>query len=168
MTTAPEYASERGPLEKALGSDLRILTSESDWVLRSFATQHNMVPNDFRAMLLVIMAAVAGKPLSAGDLRRQMGLSGAAITYMVERMTELGHLLREADPTDRRKVILRCSDRGMDLARSFFAKMNSHTHEALQTIPDSELEAAHRAFLALTVGMQDFRAMVSDLASPRT
>jgi DNA-binding MarR family transcriptional regulator len=168
MTSAPEYASERGPLEESLGSDLRILTSESDWVLRSFATQHNMVPNDFRAMLLVIMAAVAGKPLSAGDLRRQMGLSGAAITYMVERMTELGYLLREADPTDRRKVILRYSERGMDLARSFFAKMNSHTQEALRTIPDSELEAAHRAFLALTFGMQDFRAMVSDLASPRT
>ena len=39
--------------------------------------------------------ALTGTPLTAGDLRRQMGVSGAAITYLVERMVETGHLRRE-------------------------------------------------------------------------
>ena len=41
-----------------------------------------------------------------------MGLSGAAITYLVDRMMASGHITRESDPGDRRKVILRYSDSG--------------------------------------------------------
>jgi DNA-binding MarR family transcriptional regulator len=56
-------------------------------------------PNEFRALQFVMIAEAQGIPLTAGELRRQMGLSGAAITYLVERMTETGHLRRETDPS---------------------------------------------------------------------
>jgi hypothetical protein len=49
-----------------------------------------------------------------------MGVSGAAITYLVERMIASGHFRRESDPSDRRKVILRVADDGMSVARGFF------------------------------------------------
>jgi DNA-binding MarR family transcriptional regulator len=166
MSNTSDHVSPRGHLERALGSDLRILTSESDWTLRSFAAQHDLAANDFRSILFVIVAEAAGERLTAGELRRKIGLSGAAITYMVERLTELGYLLREADPNDRRKVILRPSERAMNLARSFFVRINDYSRDALQIIDSSDLEAAHRTFSALTTGMQGFRAMTSGLAAP--
>ena len=64
---------------------------------------HDVAANDFRALLHIMVAETAGSPLTAGELRRRMGMSGAAITYLVERMIDSGHIRRDSDPADRRK-----------------------------------------------------------------
>jgi DNA-binding MarR family transcriptional regulator len=145
-------------LERRIGADLRVMTSESDWIARIFAEQNNVSANEFRALLFVMIAESEGRRLTAGDLRRQMGLSGAAITYLVERMADTGHLRRETDPADRRKVILRYADHGMTVARAFFAKLAEHNHRALSDLSDDDLEIAHRTFVALAEAMRVFRA----------
>lgn len=156
-------ADYRTQLERRMGADLRELTSESDWISRVFAEQNSVSANEFRALLFVMLAESGGVRLTAGDLRKQMGLSGAAITYLVERMVETGHLRREADPADRRKVILRYADHGMGVALQFFASLSAHNTAALAELPDEDLEAAHRVFAALSSGMRAFRA---ELAQP--
>ena len=141
-----------------MGADLRTLTSESDWIARAFADHNNVSANEFRALLFVMLAETDGVHLTAGDLRRQMGLSGAAITYLVERMTATGHLRRETDPSDRRKVILRYADHGMGVATRFFSRLSEHNHQALAHLPDEDLEAADRVFEAMIAAMRAFRA----------
>lgn len=155
-------ADHRMRLERRMGADLRELTSESDWIARVFADQNHVSANEFRALLFVMLAEGNGVHLTAGDLRRQMGLSGAAITYLVERMTETGHLRRETDPTDRRKVILRYADHGMGVAMQFFARLAEHNHQAMEHLPDADLEAANRVFEAMIAAMRNFRAEMPD------
>lgn len=152
-----DTADSRAQLERRMGADLRDLTSESDRIARSFAEQNHVSANEFRALLFVMLAEGAGVQLTAGDLRRQMGLSGAAITYLVERMAEHGHLRREADPSDRRKVILRYGDHGMSVAREFFGRLAKHNEQAMAHLPDEDLEAAHRVFSAMVAAMRTFR-----------
>jgi MarR family transcriptional regulator, organic hydroperoxide resistance regulator len=163
MRDGPDSAGDRLDLERLIGADLRELTSQSDWIARTFADQNNVSANEFRALLFVLIAETGGVRMTAGDLRKQMGLSGAAITYLVERMAEVGHLRRETDPTDRRKVILRYGEHGMDVARTFFQRLAQHNHVAMADLPDSDLEAAHRTFTAVVGAMKDFRA---ELVSP--
>lgn len=158
MSAVAPPASERSALERLIGADLREMTSEADWITRAFAAENNVTANDFRALLFVMVAETAGSQLTAGDLRRQMGLSGAAITYLVERMTETGHIRREADPKDRRKVILRYGDHGLQVALAFFQQLAEHNHRAMAGLPDSDLHAAHRTFVALANAMQTFRS----------
>lgn len=157
MSSPLPTVSERVALERIIGEDLREMTMQADWIARAFAAQNNVTANDFRALLFVMMAETSGKYLTAGDLRRQMGLSGAAITYLVERMTETGHIRREADPKDRRKVILRYADHGMQVAMTFFHKLAEYNHHAMVGIPDEDLHAAHRTFTALSAAMSEFR-----------
>lgn len=157
----PESAlpeDERLKLERAISADLREMTSEADWVARTFAGRNGVSANEFRALLFVMIAETSGLRMTAGDLRKNMGLSGAAITYLVERMAENGHLRREVDPSDRRKVILRYGDHGMAVAREFFAGLREHSHGALAGLPDEDLHAAHRTFGALVSAMRAFRA----------
>jgi MarR family transcriptional regulator, organic hydroperoxide resistance regulator len=151
-------AEDRTQLERLMGADLRQLTSESDWIARMFAEQNNVSANEFRALLFVMIAERSGIQLTAGDLRRQMGLSGAAITYLVERMVETGHLRREADPADRRKVILRYADHGMGVAMEFFTMLAKHNQAAMADLNDEDLAAAHRTFGAMIAAMKTFRA----------
>ena len=138
--------------------DVRALTAESDQIGRAFAVQNELGANDFRALLHIMVAESAGTPLTAGELRKLMGTSGAAITYLVERMISSGHLRRDTDPTDRRKVILRYDDHGLAVARKFFTPLARISSQALAGLPDSDLEAAHRVFTALTSAMQQFSA----------
>ncbi|AFM15271.1 transcriptional regulator [Mycolicibacterium chubuense NBB4] len=149
--------AERAALEAAIAGDVRALTAESDQIGYHFAGLHSLTANDFRALLAVTVAENAGRPLTAGELRTRMGMSGAAITYLVERMIASGHLLRDSDPADRRKVKLRVADHGMDVAREFFTPLAAHTRTALAGLPDSDLAAAHRVFTALVGAMGAFR-----------
>ena len=147
----------RAALESVIAADVRAMTAESDQIGRHFAGRHDVAANDFRALLHLMVAETSGVPLTAGDLRRRMGVSGAAITYLVERMIASGHVRREADPADRRKVLLRVADHGMDVARGFFSPLADHTRRALAGISDDDLAAAHRTFTAVVDAMRAFR-----------
>lgn len=153
---------DRAALESAVVADVQALSVESDQIGRVFAGAHRLSANDFRALVHVMVAENSGVPLTAGELRVRMGLSGAAITYLVERMIASGHLRRESDPADRRKVILRYADHGIEVGRAFFTPLAAHTHHALAELPDSDLAAAHRVFAAVLGAMAGFRADLSD------
>jgi len=157
----PAYASrvtdDRAAMESMIAADMRAMNAESDQIGRHFAGRHDVAANDFRALLHIMVAESAGTPLTAGELRKRMGMSGAAITYLVERMIGSGHVIRESDPADRRKVILRVAEHGMDVARGFFTPLAEQTRLALAGLPDADLHAAHRTFTALIDAMHAFR-----------
>lgn len=156
---------DRDTLEATIAADLRAMNAESDQIGRLFASRHDVAANDFRALLHVMVAETEGRALTAGELRKRMGMSGAAITYLVERMITSGHFMRESDPTDRRKVILRVADHGTDVARAFFTPLAEQTRSAMAGLSDSDLRAAHRTFTALIDAMREFRDTLEGTAT---
>lgn len=148
---------DRAALEALIAADVRALTAQSDQIGHAFAARHGLSDNDFRALLHVMVAETSGDPLAAGGLRARMGMSGAAITYLVERMIASGHVLREPDPGDRRKVKLRVAEHGVAVARDFFTPLAEHLNRALTDVPDADLQAAHRVFSAVVDAMGAFR-----------
>ncbi len=161
---ADEQPSGRDALESLMSADLREMSTESDQMGRLFAVSHELRPTDFRALLHIMVAETAGRPMTSGDLSQRMGLSGAAITYLVDRLIESGHIRRDSHPADRRKVILRYSEPGLDTARSFFTPLGTYNHTAMKALPDADLAAAHRVFTALIAAMRRFQ---TELGSPR-
>jgi DNA-binding MarR family transcriptional regulator len=159
-----ETVDGRAELESQVSADLRVLTAESDEIGRVFAAIHDMRPTDFRALLHVMVAETAGQPITSGELRQRLGISGAAITYLVDRMMASGHIMRQSDPRDRRKVILRYSESGLDTARAFFAPLGVHTRHAMAYLPDADLAAARRVFAALIEAMRRYQDELRSLA----
>ncbi len=119
-----------------MSADMRAVTAQSDRVGRYFARQHSVSGNDFHALLHVMVAETAGKPLTMAQLRQRMDVSPAAITYLVDRMIDAGHVRRESDPADRRKALLRYEASGMELAHGFFTPLGVHLRAALADLPD--------------------------------
>jgi DNA-binding MarR family transcriptional regulator len=148
---------ERGAVEALIVSDVQALSAESDDLGREFSARNDLGLNDFRALLHVMVAEADGSPLTQSELGRRIGVSGAAITYLVDRMVASGHLEREAHESDRRKVLLRYADHGSEVARSFFTPLASHTEAALSEFSPSELTIAHHVLLALIEAMRVFR-----------
>jgi DNA-binding MarR family transcriptional regulator len=160
---AADRRVDRAELEKLMSADMRAITAQSDRIGRHFARQNDVSGTDFHALLHIMVAETAGEPLTAAQLRRRMDVSPAAITYLVDRMIDAGHVRREPDPQDRRKTLLRYEKPGMALARAFFTPLGAELHTALADIADRDLAAAHRVFTAMIEAMASFE---SRLAAP--
>jgi DNA-binding MarR family transcriptional regulator len=139
-----------------MSADMRAVTAQSDRVGRYFARQHDVSGNDFHALLHVMVAETAGTPLTMAQLRQRMDVSPAAITYLVDRMIDAGHIRRDSDPADRRKALLRYESSGMDLAQGFFTPLGVHLRAELAELSDADLMAAHRVFSAMIAAMSTF------------
>ena len=82
-------------------------------LIREFATRdalfHDAVartiglhPTDEKVLRLL-----GADAMTAGDLVNQTGLTGAAVTALVDRLISLGYVTRDRDTGDRRKVVIR-------------------------------------------------------------
>ncbi|WP_063055399.1 MarR family winged helix-turn-helix transcriptional regulator [Nocardia salmonicida] len=165
-TADTEPAVGRPELETEIARDLRALTAVSEQIGHAFARSHDLRPNDFRALMHVATADAEGSPVSAGQLSRLMGVSAPAVTYLVERMIESGHLERMSDPTDRRRVNLSYTDHGMSVASGFFGPLSARTRAALAALPDADLTAAHRVLVGVTSALREFYAELPASGNP--
>ena len=159
---AQDAPLSRGQLEKQLSADIRAITAQSDRVGRHYARVNEVSSGDFHALLHIMVSETAGKPLTLAQLRQRMDVSPAAITYLVDRMIEAGHIRREPDPEDRRKWLLRYQESGMALAHDFFRPLGAHLSKAMADLSDKDLVAAHRVFTAMITAMSTFEDELAD------
>jgi DNA-binding MarR family transcriptional regulator len=163
---AADRRPDRAELEKLMSADLRALTAQADRIGRHFARGHDVSGSDFHALLHIMVAETAGTPLTLAQLRQRMTMSAPAITYLVDRMIDSGHIRREADPADRRKSLLRYEKSGMALARAYFTPLGGELRSAIADLPDRDLAAAHRVFTAMIEAMTAFEAKATKQAKP--
>ena len=154
----------RAELERSLSADMRAITAQSDRIGRHFSRMNDVSSSDFHALLHIMVGETAGTPLTLAQLRRRIGVSPAAITYLVDRMIDAGHIRREPDPEDRRKWLLRYEERGMKLAHDFFRPLGAHLSDAMANLSDRDLVGAHRVFTAMISAMSTFE---DELTRPR-
>lgn len=147
--------------ENAIATDIRALTAVSEQLGHLFAHANSVRSTDFRALMHIATADAEGRPLTAGQLRELMGLSPAAITYLIERMIASGHIRRETDTADRRRVLLHYSEHGMAVAGEFFHPLGQRTRDALAALPTDDLAAAHRVLTAVVTALREHHAALT-------
>jgi MarR family transcriptional regulator, organic hydroperoxide resistance regulator len=82
-------------------------------VIREFATRDHLLHDAAARRLGVhptdekVLHLLAGRALTAGDLVGYTGLTGAAVTALIDRLETQGFVTRERDQDDRRKVTVR-------------------------------------------------------------
>ncbi|MFD4637612.1 MarR family winged helix-turn-helix transcriptional regulator [Lentzea sp. NPDC058436] len=94
---------------------LRALVMESNRFLEIFSAAHELHPTDMTALNLIMTS-----PMTPGTLAKALNLSASATTSVLDRLEKAGHVTRERDPQDRRRVELRVLDAATALAATFF------------------------------------------------
>lgn len=74
---------------------------------------------DLKAMEHLIMSG----PLSPTQIASRLGISTAAATVVIDRLTSVGHVTRTANPTDRRGVVVVPSPASVDQAMGVLMPM---------------------------------------------
>ncbi|MEV4094679.1 MarR family winged helix-turn-helix transcriptional regulator [Streptosporangium saharense] len=102
---------------------LRAITVELDRMGERFAAGHALHPTDVRALICLLDADRTGTPATPGTLGAQLGLNSAGTTAVVDRLERLGHVRRERDTRDRRRVLLKVEENAIALGWGFFGPL---------------------------------------------
>ncbi|MER5838249.1 MarR family transcriptional regulator, partial [Streptomyces sp. NPDC002130] len=90
----------------AIVHSLRALTVDLNVAVSGFANKYTMHSTDVRALICLLDAERSDTPATPGWLGAQLGINSASVTALVDRMVKAGHVARERDSADRRRVLL--------------------------------------------------------------
>ncbi len=79
--------------------------------------------------------------MSPGALGEQVGLTGAAITALIDRLEQAGYVVRERDAGDRRRITVHAVPAKLRAVDKLYAAQNSHMAKLLSKYSADEFRA---------------------------
>ena len=135
---------------------LRRYGSDSVRLGHAFAALHQLQPSDLQALVAIMSAEGNGTPLTAGQLREQLGLSSGGASLVIDRLEEAGHIRRARDhPTDNRVVHLRYTDQGMATGLEFFGSLGDRANSVLDQFSHDELKIIRKFISAMADSLRE-------------
>ncbi|MFD9699821.1 MarR family winged helix-turn-helix transcriptional regulator [Lentzea sp. NPDC059081] len=135
---------------------LRGLVMESNRFLEIFSAAHALHPTDMTALNLIMTT-----PMTPGSLAKALNLSASATTSVLDRLERAGHVVRERDPEDRRRVELRVLTDAQVLAAEFFAPLARGYAQAWGRMSAEERQVVARFLVATIEATAQVRSSVS-------
>ena len=114
-------------------------SSHEDWTSLSLT----------RAQLRILVRLRQDGPAAVGQLAAQLGVTLPSITATVDRLVQQGMVLRDDDPSDRRKVINRVTPDGAALIDRLQEGRKARLVAALGKLTPRDLETLHQSLATL-------------------
>lgn len=92
--------------------------------------------------LTITKVAKAGKPMSQTELANAVGVEGATMVTMLDRLVKGGLVERQASTTDRRIKLISLTKAGKTMFSKVQNEASIYRHELLADIDESALEQA--------------------------
>jgi DNA-binding MarR family transcriptional regulator len=92
---------------------------------------------------------LGSESLTAGALRERIGLTGAAVTALIDRLETAGYVVRQRDPDDRRKVTIHAVPEKLRMVEGLYAGQGARMSKLLSKYNAEEF-AAIASFLEQT------------------
>ncbi len=107
------------------------------------------------------------EPIGTVELGDRLGIRSASAAVLVDRLVAAGHLVREPDPADRRRVTLTPTTDGRTEVRALLAPMLDALTEVISRLEESEAETVLR-FLQQAAAVMHAYAAPGQTADPDT
>nr|WP_269440225.1 MarR family transcriptional regulator [Arthrobacter sp. zg-Y769] len=115
------------------------MTLDGQRVADAFAHSNGLNTTDMRALVLIMEAEIRHEALTAGQLSARLGTSSGATTAVIDRLERIGHIHRNRNHSDRRKVTLHFEPLAMQLAGAYFGPLGALTDEVMSRYTETEL-----------------------------
>lgn len=150
----PRVASARegvdGPAADRIDGLIRRLSWDGLRLVEIFGRRQGLRGSEVDALVSIRLAEVDGEPLTPGDLASVLLLTTGAVTGLVDRLARSGHVRREPDGRDRRRIRLLTRQRGEEIASEVLRMLAVRTRGVVSEFTPEEIDAVER-FLARTV-----------------
>jgi len=95
----------------------------------------------FTQLRALFVLARTDRPVRVSDLAGRLNMSLASASALSDRLVRLGYVGRQADPADRRAVLLELAAKGSRLLARIEERSNAHLADALRQMTVHEREA---------------------------
>lgn len=149
MGRSAEEASSTSTEERIL-SALRRITRAIDLHSRELAREYGLTT----PQLICLRELAQRGPMLSGQLARQVSLSPATVTGILDRLERGDLVVRERRPEDKRQVVVRPTSRGRRLARKAPLPLNERFRRRLATLPPAKQRAIEATLLDIVEMME--------------
>ncbi len=108
-----------------------------------------------RLTVLRLLAVSKGENLGVNEIGRRLGIDPAAVTRQVAVMVRRGLVARQADPADRRRIILRLTGRGRRLFQQVHERVHQLETALEQKVGQAEIDAATGVLLVVRTTIEE-------------
>ncbi len=153
-------------LRRNIINAIRGMSLDGQRVADTFAHRHGLNNTDMRALTLIMEAELKHEALTAGRLSAKLGTSTGATTAVIDRLERIGHIHRNRDHADRRKVTLHFEPLAMQLAGAYFGPLGALTDEVMNRYTTEELATVHRFMEDMRSAYAAHQAALADPVPP--
>src|SRR6478736_332615 len=132
---------------------LRDLATAGSEATTALARRMTMHPTDLAAMSHIAFAAAEIGP---GELSSRLGITPAATTDLIDRLEAAGHLLRERNPADRRRLRLVPTESARAAVRGQLADLLERLDAVSEAFSSDERGAIRGYLEAAAAAYRDF------------
>jgi DNA-binding MarR family transcriptional regulator len=101
------------------------------------------------AQFFLLNHLASARELTMTDIARKMGHSTAAATGLVDRLEKLGYMERTHAVDDRRKVMVRVTNKGLELVNRLREELQSQITQAMSETDSSDVASFMTSYTAL-------------------
>ena len=130
-----DTAEQHEQLVARLGLAVRRMGAQSVIASRMIAERFGLHTTDLEVLDLIFLRGEA----SAGDLAEATGLTSGSVTALIDRLVRAGYVERQADPSDRRRVLVRAREEAIEPIKAVYAPMQRRMFELWSSYSDEEL-----------------------------
>ncbi|MDX3380109.1 MarR family transcriptional regulator [Streptomyces niveiscabiei] len=135
MSSEAVTGLDKEALSWELAGEVRALQSAVEAVDAAAAARLGINQTDLRCLDVLLQRESA----APGELGAALGLTTGSVTAMLDRLDKLGYLTREPDPGDRRRSVVRASERTRKAAEEIYRPLAEEAHAGLQRYSAEEL-----------------------------
>lgn len=129
---------------------VRVMEALREWQVAartlSEASQHYMKLNesDMRAIRMLIRSQQQNRIVTPKDIAREVGISSASTTKLVDRLVAGGHVVRTPHPTDRRTTCLEVTEHTARSAHDTIGRQHARRFSAAAAMSAAERDVVIR------------------------
>jgi DNA-binding MarR family transcriptional regulator len=134
--------------------------AQADALITGVARRHGLSHAALNALAVI---EAAGGPVPAGQVSTQMHISTATMTSVLDTLERNGHIRRQPDPADRRRVLVDITPAAQALLNQVLPEVQQIVTAALSPLGEQMLHTLLRALLAVNAALD---AAPRDLPPP--
>lgn len=156
FSSSSDLVDRTGLSEKDVDQSLRVLNALRRWQTASRALAETskrymkLNESDMRAIRMIIRASEQNQIVTPKDVAREVGISSASTTKLVDRLVAGGHLVRSPHPHDRRTMCLEVTENTLRSARDTIGRQHARRFAAVAALSPDDREAVIRFLDALS------------------
>lgn len=134
--TEHELMNKMDPRRRELLQEIRTSSARAVMLHQTIADRFGLNATDHKCLNFLIKSG----PVTAGRLGELTGLTTGAVTGIIDRLEQAGFVLREKDPNDRRRVVVKPVKEKIEQFDQLFHSLFQTTFDIVQRYSDQEID----------------------------